>query len=192
MKKIMFMMAMLTMVMAGCQNDEYDGLFNVDKEPETGVTFPDAKQGEITLMDDNAFIIKQNSVASGTIDVRIQNTFGKEIISVEPRAQRFRGTIAWPNLSPTVPTAAAQRAPSTFNRTIATLGKTEYSPASEVTYTLNVASLPVSLTNGTLTTVNAPATTGTPTYEVFRFFFLVTYSDGTSVLSNEVRVVVVG
>lgn len=191
MKKIFLAITLLSMVLVSCKEEEYDGLFNVDEEPETGVVFPDSEVNGIPVMDDNAFIIKQNSVANGKVDVRIKNKFGKQIVSIEPRAQRFRGTVAWPNLSPSVPSSSTQRAPATFNRTITSLGVTQVSPASEVTYSLDIAALPALLRNAALTAVTPPTGT-TPAYEVFRFFLLVTYSDGTSVISNEVRVVVTG
>jgi hypothetical protein len=190
MKKIIALMLVLTAVLTGCK-DEYDGLLNVDPYPANAVTFPDATENGFVLMDDNAFIINQNSVANGRVTVQIKGPADKQIVSVEPRAQRFRGTIVWPNISPSVPTAAAQRAPAAFSRTMTSLGVASVTPGSEVTYAIDLGSLPASLTNATLGAVAAPSGT-TPAYDVFRFYFLVRYSDNSSVLSNEVRVVVKG
>jgi hypothetical protein len=191
MKQLFLIAILFTSVLTACKDDEFDGLFNVDPMPANAVTFPDAQSGNIVLMDDNAFIINQNSVASGQIQVRLKGPSSKQIVSVEPRAQRFRGSIIWPNVSPTVPTAAAQRAPATFNRSMASLGETSISAASEVTYSLDLSNLPASLMSATLTEVTAPVGEN-PVYEVFRFFFLVKYNDGSSILTNEVRVIVKG
>jgi hypothetical protein len=187
--------ALLSVAMVGCSDDEFNGLTTVDPAPANGVTFPDATVNNFTLMDDNAFIIQQNSVANGEVLVRIKGPSNKAIVSVEAKAQRFRAAIVWPNVSPTVPTASTStaRVPSGFTRTSVAnnLGVTTYEPASEVNYTLSLGSFPASLTNGTLGAVRIPPTTS-PTYDVIRFYFIVTYDDGSSIFSNEVRVVVVG
>jgi hypothetical protein len=189
---ILFLFALIAMAPLGCKDDAYDGLQDIDPYPENAVTFPEATENGFTLMDDNAFIINQNSITDGQVTVKIKGPVDKQIASVEAKAQRFRGAIVWPNISPTVPTAAASRAPSAFSRTVTSnLGIVQFTPASEVTYTVAISSLPASLTNGTLGAVSAPAATN-PSYDVFRFFFVVTYTDNTSVVSNEVRVIVKG
>jgi hypothetical protein len=182
------------LALTGCKDDAYDGLQDIDPVPANAVTFPDATQNGFTNMDDNAFIIFQNSVASGRVDVRIKGPDNKNITALEVKAQRFRGAIAAPNISPTVPGGTAglpARAPGAFGRTAATLEKVNVTPASEVTYSLNLNSLPAALTKPTLGAVQAPAG-ATPQYDVFRFFFVVTYDDGSTMVSNEVRVVVQG
>jgi hypothetical protein len=193
MKKLIIFFLAVTVTITGCKDDEYDGLFNIDPYPENAVTFPDAKVDGYIIMDENAFIVQQNSIAAGQVQVRIAGPANKQIVSVETKAQRFRAPVTWPNLSPTAPTGGNLRAPgAAFSRTVASnLGVTTFSPASEVTYTVSLTSLPASLTNATLGPVAAPAG-ATPNYDVFRFYFLVTYSDGSTVVSNEVRVVVTG
>jgi hypothetical protein len=182
----------ICVVLASCKNDEYDGLLNIDPMPENAVVFPASEVNGVPLMDDNAFIINQTSLANGNVVVKIKSASNKQIKSIEAKAQRFRGVIAWPNVSPTVPSAAAQRAPAAFSRTATTnLTKIEITPSSEYDYTIPLAALPASLTNATLGAVAAPAG-ATPNYDVFRFFFLVTYTDDTTILSNEVRVIVKG
>jgi hypothetical protein len=189
---ILFLFAITALLASGCKNDAYDGLQNIDPYPENAVTFPEAVENGMILMDDNAFIINQNSVANGQVTVNIKGPGNKQITSVEAKAQRFRGTIAWPNLSPTVPTSTSLRAPSAFNRSVTSnLGPVSFNPSEEVSFIINLSALPPGLTNGTLGNVAVPAGTN-PAYDVFRFFFIVTYSDGSSVVSNEVRVIVKG
>ncbi len=190
-KNISLLLLAGVLVLTGCRSNEYDGLLNIDPVPANAVTFPDATVNGFTLMDDNAFIINQNSVANGQVEVRIQGPGTKNITQLAVRAQRFRGTIAAPNLSPTVPTAAASRAPSAFNRTVPLLETVTVTPAPAVTYTLNLSSLPAPLTNTGLGAVATPSGAD-PQYDVFRFFFTVTYDDGSTMVSNEVRVVVRG
>ena len=182
------------LALTGCKDDAYDGLQDIDPVPANAVTFPDATQNGFTYMDDNAFIIFQNSVANGQVEVRMKGPANKNITGLEVKAQRFRGSIASPNISPTVPAGTAGlpvRAPGPFGRTAAPLEKVVVTPASEVTYTIDLNNLPAALTKPTLGPVQAP-TGQTPQYDVFRFFFVVTYDDGSSMVSNEVRVVVQG
>ncbi len=182
------------LALTGCKDDAYDGLQDIDPVPANAVTFPDATQDGFTYMDDNAFIIFQNSVASGRVDVRIKGPANKNITTLEVKAQRFRAGIAAPNISPSVPAGTAglpSRAPGAFGRTAAALEKVNVTPAPEVTYSLNLNSLPAALTKPTLGAVQAPGG-ATPQYDVFRFFFVVTYDDGSTMVSNEVRVVVQG
>jgi hypothetical protein len=190
MKNISLLLLAGVLILAGCRSDEYDGLLNIDPVPANAVTFPDATVNGFTLMDDNAFIINQNAAANGRVEVRIKGPSNKNITQLVVRGQRFRGAIAAPNISPTVPTAAASRAPSAFSRTATAISTVNVTPAPEVTYTLNLNSLPATLT-GSLGAVQVPADASQP-FDVFRFFFTVTYDDGSSVVSNEVRVVVRG
>jgi hypothetical protein len=183
-----------TLTLTGCKDDAFDGLQDIDPVPANAVTFPDATVNGFTYMDDNAFIINQSSVANGRVDVRIKGPANKNMTALEVKAQRFRGPITAPNISPTVPAGtagAALRAPNVFSRTAATLEKVNVEPAPEVTYSLNLSNLPAALTKPTLGAVQSPSG-ASPQYDVFRFFFIVTYDDGSSVVSNEVRVVVGG
>ena len=192
-KLICIYLLALSVVLPACKDDEYDGLLNVDPYPANAVTFPGATVNGFTLMDDNAFIINQNSLQQGnTLVVKIKGGSNKQIRSVEAKAQRFRAPITWPNVSPTVNTAAGMRIPTTFNRTIASnIPVVDFTPANEVDFTINLAALPAALTNATLGAVATPVGE-TPSFDVFRFFFVVTYTDDTTVVSNEVRVVVKG
>jgi hypothetical protein len=187
--KLTYIFLASILLLSGCKKDDYDGLNNIDPVPANAVTFPDATVNGFTLMDDNAFIIEQNAVANGKVEVRIKGPSSKQITNLEVKAQRFRGTIVAPNVSPTAPTSADSRAPSAFNRTIAPLEKVAVTPSSEVVYSVNLSALPPALTKATLGPVAVPTNAQ---YDVFRFYFIVTYDDGTSMVSNEVRVVVKG
>jgi|GEM_PF-2986616 len=192
--KITLFLVAGVLTLTGCKDDAYDGLQDIDPVPANAVTFPDATQNGFTYMDDNAFIIFQNSVAGGQVAVRIKGPANKNITALEVRAQRFRGAIAAPNISPSVPGGTAglpSRAPGGFSRTSTPLEQVSVTPAPEVTYTINLNNLPAALTKPTLGNVQAPAADA-PQYDVFRFFFLVTYDDGSTAFSNEVRVVVQG
>ncbi len=192
--KITLFLVAGVLTLTGCKDDAYDGLQDIDPVPANAVTFPDATQNGFTYMDDNAFIIFQNSLAGGQVQVRIQGPASKNITSLQVRAQRFRAAITAPNISPSVPAGTAGlplRAPGAFSRTSAALETVNVTPASEVTYTINLNNLPAALTKPTLGPVKAP-TSDAPQYDVFRFFFLVTYDDGSTAFSNEVRVVVQG
>jgi hypothetical protein len=186
---------LLSLVLLSCQNEEFDGLLNVDGPSAVAVTFPQSTGGAngLPLLEDNAYIIQQNSLASGNITVEIAVPEGQQIQSLSVTGQRFRGTVAAPNLSPTIPagsTAATStdlRAPAALiNRNTApNLGTNlPVTPGSKVTYTIPVNNLPAALTKSTLGAVQKG--------DAFRFFFRVKLADGSEQRAIEARVIVTG
>jgi hypothetical protein len=194
----------LLLFLTACKNNKYDGLQNIDPVPEGAITFPDAIGANgAPQLDDNAFIINQNSVANGNIVLRIQVPQGKQIDSISVIGQRFRGSQIVPNISPTVP-GATSRAPSGFGRTSSfNLPKIASEKSNTATYTIPAASLPAALSSAGLGTSLKPPTAALPAvppstpatppfFDVVRFYVLLKFTDGTQALSAEVRIVVRG
>jgi hypothetical protein len=187
---------LLSLVLLGCQKDEFDGLSNVDAAPSAAITFPESTGGAngLPILEDNAYIIKQNSIASGSVSVKIRVAGTEPIKSISVAGVRFRGPITAPSHSPAVPTGAEFRAPSsTFNRATApNLGTNlAIGPGTEVTYTIPVNALPALLNKAG--TAAAPVDLGAVKVgDAFRFFFRVKLANDTEHRAVEVRVVVTG
>ncbi|MEJ8802943.1 hypothetical protein [Pontibacter sp. H249] len=185
---------LISFVASSCQDDEFDGLLNVDPVPEAAVTFPQSVGANgFPQLDENAFIIFQNSVSTGTISVDVQVPQGKQITAVSVAAQRFRnGAATAPNISPTLPTGTTQaavdaRAPNAvINRNTAPNIAVDQpiGPGQTVTFTIPAADLPAAITDDALGPLQVN--------DVIRMFFRVTLSDGSVHRAMEVRVVVTG
>ncbi|ALI98036.1 hypothetical protein [Rufibacter tibetensis] len=144
--------------LSACENDEYDGLTDPDPIPAAAITFPQAAEANgVARMEDNAYIIKQNSIGAGQISVQLKVPEGRtiqELTSVT--GQRYRnGTPTPPNFSPTVPTAAASLAPNSVTRnTPGNLPTTlTGGPGNVVTYNISTANLPAVLSDAQLPTL---------------------------------------
>jgi len=184
-KYFSFLAIAATLSLFSCKSDEFDGIQNVDPIPEYAITFPDADDGTgHAYIEDLSYIVFQNSIATGSVIVNVKVPDNKSIASVSISGQRYRGALIAPNK---VPTAGALRLPApAFNRASPyNLGTDVTGSGSTFAFTMDVANLPAVLRNAT--TLNAVAVNDT-----FRFFFLVKFTDGSSALSTEARVVVKG
>ncbi|WP_299825066.1 hypothetical protein [uncultured Pontibacter sp.] len=179
---------------SSCEDDEFDGLLNVDPVPEAAVTFPQSVGANgFAQLDEGAFIIFQNAISTGAISVDVQVPEGKEITAVSVAAQRFRnGAATSPNISPTLPTTTTQaglnaRAPNAvINRNTAPniAVNQPIGPGRTVTFTIPAGDLPAAITDEALGPLQVN--------DVIRMFFRVTLADGTVQRAMEVRVVVTG
>ncbi|GGK66617.1 hypothetical protein ACD591_02700 [Rufibacter glacialis] len=156
---------------SACEKDEYDGLTDPDPIPAAAITFPQSVEANgVARMEDNAYIIKQNSIAAGQISVQIKVPEGRtiqELTSVT--GQRFRSPAPTaPNYSPTVASTAANLAPNApiTRNTAGNLPTTlTGAPGNMVTYTLSLANLPAVLSDAQMPTVAVG--------DVIRLFFRV-------------------
>jgi hypothetical protein len=170
-----------------CKNDTYDGLTIVDPVPAVAITFPQSMQSNGSpMIDQNAFIV-QNPIGGGQISLDIQVPQGKTIQSIKSvRGQRARGTYSatqvggFIRLSP----LAAASSPATFNRLIAPNFGTNITTGvtiagNKATWVLPFSSplIPVPANLGPIAVDN-----------FFRFYVEVELTDGTTHLSQEVRV----
>jgi hypothetical protein len=192
-----YILALLTsLLLSGCEKDEYDGMFNIDPTPDAVITFPEALAVDgKPLMEQNAFIISQNSIANGQVKVVIEVPSKHQITELSIIGQRYRAPLPDASLTglltPQFSTAAAVlRAPASgtaFNRItgvynvgvnvpVATVG-------SRVEYSFPLAEMPATLL-GTLGDLQVN--------DVIRFAFKVKLADGSTHVSTEVRVVVKG
>ncbi|WP_181305840.1 hypothetical protein [Rufibacter sp. XAAS-G3-1] len=184
-------LSMALVALSACENDEYDGLLNPDPAPAAAITFPQAVESNgVARMEDNAYIIKQNSIAAGQISVQLKVPEGRtiqELTSVT--GQRFRnGTPTAPNYSPTVPTTAANLVPNApiHLNTAGNLPTTlTGAPGNMVTYTISTANFPAVLTDAQMPTLAVG--------DVIRLFFRVRVDNTTQEQrAIEVRVYITG
>lgn len=177
----------LPLLMLGCKDDDFDGLQDIDPVPAAAITFPQSVQSNgVPLLEDNAYIIQQNSLQQGSITVQLSVPQGREISAVSVAAQRFRGTIPAGSVSPSIPSSATLRAPAAniSRSTPPNLGTDiPVGPGNTVTFEIPLP-LPEVLTNATLGELQAG--------DVIRFFFTVTLTDGSTHRAVEARVFVTG
>ncbi|KAA3439256.1 hypothetical protein [Rufibacter hautae] len=160
--------------LSACENDEYDGLTDPDPIPSAAITFPQSVESNgVARIEDNAYIIKQNSIAAGQISVQIKVPEGRTIQELtRVTGQRFKnGTPVAPNFSPALPsgaTAAANQVPNAAisRNSAGNLPNTiTGAPGNMVTYTISTTDFPAVLTDAEMPTVAVG--------DVIRLFFRV-------------------
>ncbi|WP_210463869.1 hypothetical protein [Rufibacter roseolus] len=193
-KLYLSLLSIVLVAFSACENDEYDGLLNTDPLPSAAITFPQAVEanGEARI-EDNAYIIKQNSIAQGQISVQIKVPEGRTIQELtRVTGQRFRnGTPVAPNYSPALPTgstAAANMAPNSAisRNTAGNLPNTiTGGPGNTVTYTISTTDLPAVLADAEMPTIAVG--------DVIRLFFRVMVDNSPQEQrAIEVRVYITG
>ncbi len=159
MKKLyVSLLSMALVAFSACENDDYDGLTDPDPIPAAAITFPQSVESNgVARMEDNAYIIKQNSIAAGEVTVQIKVPEGRTIQGLtRVTGQRYRAAAPVPpNYSPAPPTAAASLAPNTTitRNTAGNLPTTlTGAPGNMVTYTISTTDPPAVLTDAEMPT----------------------------------------
>ncbi|RNI31089.1 hypothetical protein [Rufibacter latericius] len=173
-KLFLSLLSIMLLAFSACENDEYDGLVNPDPIPSAAITFPQSVESNgVARLEDNAYIIKQNSIAQGQISVQIKVPEGRTIQELtRVTGQRFRSPApVAPNYSPTLPsgaTAAANLAPNSpiSRNTAGNLPTTiTGAPGNMVTYNISTTDVPAVLADAEMPTMAVG--------DVIRLFFRV-------------------